>query len=211
MDTRPSEAEVRAVVSDLSAGDQALALKLVGLGQTHLLEGWKAGVDTAKRVAFFAALRGVDASYPDGFAGYIESARKFLLASSRGENPLEGYEPCVPSGVHLVNPDADTVRGLESAALQVFRGALWGGFPLAHIALRVSLLRFVCSLCDATLPTHHLRLTNVFVLAFCVHRAMGVCCVPFPHRLRVCARGWWIRRTVGVQRHQGPTPDHTCL
>lgn len=71
--------------------------ELTELGQSHLFSDWGEG-DEDKKAEFFKTIEVLNSSYPGGLKAYLESARTLLAASARGDNPLEGWVPSVPTG-----------------------------------------------------------------------------------------------------------------
>lgn len=68
------------------------------LGQSHLFEGW-GSLSPGDRLAVAEQIEALNKAYNNGgLAGYIKNARKLLENSKNGVNPLDGWEPNVPSG-----------------------------------------------------------------------------------------------------------------
>jgi UDP-sugar pyrophosphorylase len=77
---------------------------LLSLDQAHLFEAWDdPGVNDDLKHNFFAQIGRLHRSYPSpgGLADYIKNAKRLLEDARKGENPLNGYTPTVPSGVSL--------------------------------------------------------------------------------------------------------------
>uniref|UniRef100_A0A7S3JVS8 UTP-monosaccharide-1-phosphate uridylyltransferase n=1 Tax=Aureoumbra lagunensis TaxID=44058 RepID=A0A7S3JVS8_9STRA len=70
-------------------------------GQSHLFEDWTAEDSVEDRKNFFAQIEKLNSSYPGGLKAYVESAKSLLAASARGDNPLDGWVPSVPTGESL--------------------------------------------------------------------------------------------------------------
>jgi len=71
------------------------------LGQAHLFENWGKGdkdASPAVKRRMIDQLLALDNAHPTGLKGYINTAKKLLSASSKGENPLKGWTPSVPVG-----------------------------------------------------------------------------------------------------------------
>lgn len=71
------------------------------LGQSHLFRHWGKGekeASPAVKRQFIEQLEALDQAHPTGLHGYITNAKTLLAASSKGENPLEGWKPSVPVG-----------------------------------------------------------------------------------------------------------------
>mmetsp|Transcript_31207 Transcript_31207/g.107294 ORF Transcript_31207/g.107294 Transcript_31207/m.107294 type:complete len:598 (+) Transcript_31207:2-1795(+) len=86
---------------------------LVDEGQAHLFEAWAVGGDFE---GFFQQIKNLDASYPGGLKAYLASARGLLVASAKGENPLSGWVPSVPTGERL-DFGSDAWNDFEAAGL----------------------------------------------------------------------------------------------
>ena len=71
------------------------------LGQEHLLANWETDDDPTQRNKFFESVAKMNNSYPGGLKAYVTSAKDLLASSARGDNPLEGWVPSVPSGESL--------------------------------------------------------------------------------------------------------------
>lgn len=68
------------------------------LGQKHLFEVWEKQPPSIRR-AVCEQLEQIDKSYSNGgIVGYIQVAKDLLKKSAKGENPLEGWTPSVPTG-----------------------------------------------------------------------------------------------------------------
>eukprot|EP00966_Prymnesium_polylepis_P246257 5695861-Prymnesium_polylepis.1 len=104
--------------ADLTGSAAALAQKLIGLGQEHLFAEWPAaGAQEDEKAAFIAQLEMLDANYPGGLAAYIESARRLLGQSQRGENPLGGWTPSVPNAGFDLDPGTAAFEAAEQRGL----------------------------------------------------------------------------------------------
>lgn len=89
--------DVKAAISD--KGHLKLLQDLVNAGQSHLLDAFSKTKDTAKLKALAAQLVKLDKGYAEGgLLGYIDTAKKLLLDSKNGVNPLDGWTPSVPKG-----------------------------------------------------------------------------------------------------------------
>ena len=97
--SRKSAAPAAPTIPGLSASEQALAAKLIDLGQAHLFESWATNAPADEdKARFFAQLEQLDGSYPGGLGAYVGSARQLLADSKAGVNPLDGWTPAVPVG-----------------------------------------------------------------------------------------------------------------
>ena len=86
------------MTASLTGEQKKLYDMLESLGQSHLFEGWEEADDKS---GFFDQIALLDKSYPGGLKAYVESARSLLASSARGDNPLEGWVPSVPTGEAL--------------------------------------------------------------------------------------------------------------
>ena len=108
------------------ASDSAvMQQKLEQLGQAHIFAAWKDGEKDERKAACFAQLAALEANYPGGIESYVASARKLLLQSQRGENPLKGWKPSVPEDGYDLAPGTEAFetyerRGLEEAGAVAF-------------------------------------------------------------------------------------------
>jgi len=75
--------------------------RLTDLGQAHLFSDWAADTPAEDELRFFQQVEKLDASYPGGLSSYVENARRLLAESKAGFNPLEGWEPSIPTGTTL--------------------------------------------------------------------------------------------------------------
>jgi UDP-sugar pyrophosphorylase len=92
--------------------DDPIVGSLRALGQQHLFAKWAArGQEVEAKRKMIAQLRLLDANYPGGLAAYIQSARKLLGMAQRGENPLAGWVPSVPSDGHHLEPGTEKFAG----------------------------------------------------------------------------------------------------
>ena len=82
--------------SGLSKEELALAKSLIDDGQDHLFAHWDRG-EGKKIKSQMKQLLALHKSYPleNGLLSYTANARKLLLASKEGKNPLEGWTPKV--------------------------------------------------------------------------------------------------------------------
>ena len=102
----------------LTASQQNLActLCLPPNNQSHIFASWAdEAVSDSSKVALISQLERMDQSYPSGgLAGYISNAKKLLLSSCKGENPLQGWKPEVPIGenLQLGTEDFDRFEGI---------------------------------------------------------------------------------------------------
>lgn len=102
---------------------QELATKLCTLpgttNQCHLFEHWS--IDSnydEKKKTFMSKLELVDSTYPDGgLIGYLNNAVTLLEKSRKGENPLEGWVPCVPKGKAFTSVGSDAFLETEKLGL----------------------------------------------------------------------------------------------
>lgn len=79
--------------------DRELLLKLIELDQAHLFESWDASPTAfvEEKHSFMSQLHRLDQSYPGGLATYITRARDLLLDAQAGRNPLDGWNPQIPT------------------------------------------------------------------------------------------------------------------
>lgn len=91
---------------------------LAELGQAHLFDG----LDADGQARLLAQARCLDAAYSGGLQAYIGNARKLLQAAQRGENPLSGYTPTVPTGERLTYGD-ERFEHFEALGLSEARAA----------------------------------------------------------------------------------------
>lgn len=106
------------VRSGLPITQQALAQKLLELGQEHLFADWSsAETQEAEKNDFMAKLETLDKNYPGGIAAYISTARRLLGQSQRGENPLEGWTPSVPNEGFDLDPGTPDFSSAEQRGL----------------------------------------------------------------------------------------------
>jgi len=88
------------VVYPMTSAQRELIKKLCTeeLGQAHIFKDW-ATLSPAIRREVMEELEALDGSYKNGgLEGYIKTAKKLLEASRKGVNPLDGWEPSVPTG-----------------------------------------------------------------------------------------------------------------
>lgn len=102
----------------LTPPQKALVSKLLGLGQQHLFADWPAtGTQEQEKAAFLTQLETLDSGYPGGLEAYIASARRLLGQSQRGENPLSGWRPSVPSTGLDLEPGTPEFKSAEERGL----------------------------------------------------------------------------------------------
>jgi UDP-sugar pyrophosphorylase len=71
-------------------------------GQTHLFAAWPSSPSSdADTRRLLSQLSKLDASYAGGLLQYVSNARRLLRESREGVNPLEGWNPEVPTGKRL--------------------------------------------------------------------------------------------------------------
>lgn len=118
---------------------------LAKAGQEHLVEG----LTQDQRQRLLAQVLALDAAYVGGLEAYVRNARQLLAASQRGDNPMEGLIPSVPTGERLTYGDSQFQkfedRGMAEAGSAVFVLVAGGlgerlGFPGIKLRISVSLL-----------------------------------------------------------------------
>ena len=130
----------------LAPAQEALAQKLLDLGQAHLFADWPAaGAQEDEKNAFFSQLEMLDANYPGGLAAYIESARRLLGQSQRGENPLDGWTPSVPDSGFDLDPGTPAFTAAEQRGLAE-AGALGFVVPAGGLGERLGFSGVKCAL-----------------------------------------------------------------
>ena len=87
-DLIPDDAE-RALLEDLCSAE---------FGQSHLLDAYTEGGDAEKLRELSKQLLKLNGGYTGGLKSYITKAKKLLLDSKNGVNPLDGWAPSVPQG-----------------------------------------------------------------------------------------------------------------
>jgi UDP-sugar pyrophosphorylase len=93
---------LRVNVPILSEREKEVASRLIALGQHHLFASWEQpGTNDESKHIMMMQVEDLDNTCHDGLEGYIERARKLLVASRSGANPFDGWKPSVPSGVSL--------------------------------------------------------------------------------------------------------------
>ena len=93
------------VPAGLMADQAALCQQLLELGQSHLYADWPAaGEEEEGKAALLSQLDTLNSNYPGGLAAYVASARKLLSQSQRGDNPLGGWVPSVPTAGFDLEP-----------------------------------------------------------------------------------------------------------
>lgn len=106
--------------------DRALEEMLREQGQAHLLppHGATARSDDDRTSAtadapnhFFETLRKLHANYPGGLPAYLETARRLLSAASRGDNPLAGWTPQLPTDGIALEPTSPEHASYEREGL----------------------------------------------------------------------------------------------
>lgn len=140
----------------LNAEEKRIRSVLEGIGQGSLFAQWATtGTDDEAKHAFFKQCKQLDEDYPGGLQGYYKSAQQLLASSARGDNPLAGYKPKVPEGVHMFrsNPKYDeyTDYGLQEIAQSAFVLVAGGlgerlGFPGIKLSLPVDTATEMCYL-----------------------------------------------------------------
>ncbi len=67
-------------------------------GQSHLLDAYTEDGDAEKLRELSKQLLKLNGGYTGGLKSYITKAKKLLLDSKNGVNPLDGWAPSVPQG-----------------------------------------------------------------------------------------------------------------
>lgn len=106
----------------LSEEEHALAALLLEAGQVACFSGWAPlGTNDAEKHAFFEQVRKLEANYPGGLRQYVDNARRLLQSAARGQNPLDGWSPSVPTSGFNLAVGSPEFLSYEAAGLKELR------------------------------------------------------------------------------------------
>lgn len=114
--------ELSQCVADTPAQEKLRDL-LLKEDQHHLFKDWKAADGKEQRKGFYDQIATLDNAYPGGLKAYLASARTLLVSSAKGNNPLEGWTPSVPSGASLAFGGDEWLQNEDVGAKEVAKCA----------------------------------------------------------------------------------------
>lgn len=110
---------LRANAPLLSDAERELVSLLLAENQQHLFSLWDPpGINDDLKHNFFHQIQRLHNSYNGGLCNYLTQAKRLLNSARLGENPMEGWIPEVPDGVHLDNPTSETFLEYERIGIQ---------------------------------------------------------------------------------------------
>lgn len=106
--------------SILTEKEKKSVVLLLKQRQHHLFNDWEGiGINDNCKHDFFTQIDSLNESYPykDGLVSYLSNARKLLSISKKGENPLDGWTPEIPTGI-VLDPATTEYDRYESIGLE---------------------------------------------------------------------------------------------
>jgi len=106
--------------SILRKDEHELVRLILGLKQGHIFDNWeKGGIDDTKKHALFDQLKALN-NPPGSLENYLERAQKLLKSSAKGENPLDGWIPEIPSGITLGGPFSFNFKNYQKRGIMYY-------------------------------------------------------------------------------------------